>query len=245
MFSFDTRIRYSELNSNLKLPLVSLINLFQDSSIFHSEKIGKGRDFLSQTFHAWIVTRWHIEIYDEVLPYEEVTISTWPTKFDSFFGYRDYTLTSKETGKVKAAATATWVLLDTKNMHPARITSEFYEGYELKEPFIEKFDKRKIMYLNEEYTACDNVHVVRAHIDSNGHVNKGQYLSIAEDILPKNFTYQYVRADYRKSAILGDTLCPKISIQDDKCIVLLTDKDGNVYTVIEFLKNIEKEEYND
>ena len=101
------------------------------------------------------------------------------------------------------------------------------------------------MYLNEEYTDCDNVPVVRAHIDSNGHVNNGQYLSIAEDILPKNFTYQYVRADYRKSAILGDTLCPKISIQDDKCIVLLTDKDGNVYTVIEFLKNIEKEEYND
>ena len=245
MFSFDTRIRYSELNSDLKLPLVSLINLFQDSSTFHSEEIGKGRCFLSQTSHAWIVTRWHIEIYDEVLPYENVTISTWPTKFDSFFGYRDYTLTSKETGKVKAAATAVWVLLDTQNMHPARITSEFYEGYELKEPFIKKIDKKKIMYLNEEYTSCDSVPVVRAHIDSNDHVNNGQYLSIAEDVLPKDFTYKCVRADYRKSAVLGDIIYPKVSIYEDKCIVLLTDDKDNVYTVIEFLKNIEKEEYND
>lgn len=242
MYSFDTRIRYSELNSDLKLPLVSLINLFQDSSIFHSESIGKGRDFLLQTNHAWIVTSWQVEIYDEVLPYEKVTISTWPTKFDSLFGYRDYTLTSKETGKVKAAATAVWALLNIKEMHLSRITPEFYEGYELEEPFNAMPKKKKIIYLNENYTDCDSIPVVRAHIDSNDHVNNGQYLSIAEEVLPADFTYQRIRADYRKSAVLGDIIYPKISVQDNKCIVLLTDKDNNVFTVIEFTKNIEKEE---
>ena len=236
MYSFDTRIRYSELNKELKLPLVSLINLFQDSSTFHSESIGKGIDFMSERNHAWIIISWQIEVYDEVLPYEEVIINTWPTKFDAFFAYRDYTLTSKATGKVKAAATSMWTLLNTQTMHPSRITPEFYEGYVIEEPFNIKFDKKKIMYLNEEYTDCNHVPVVGAHIDSNDHVNNGQYLSIAEEVLPTNFTYHRIRADYRKAAVLGDVIYPKISVHEDKCVVLLKGNDDTIFTVIEFIK---------
>ena len=36
-FSFDSRIRYSEVDSSCRLSLTGLTNYFQDCSVFHSQ----------------------------------------------------------------------------------------------------------------------------------------------------------------------------------------------------------------
>ena len=46
MYSFNERIRYSELGENGELSLVGLLNLFQDCSTFQSEDLGLGIKYL-------------------------------------------------------------------------------------------------------------------------------------------------------------------------------------------------------
>ena len=42
MYAFDSRIRYSETDSEGRLTLNALLNYFQDCSTFHSEDVGLG-----------------------------------------------------------------------------------------------------------------------------------------------------------------------------------------------------------
>ena len=43
MYTFDGRVRYSEVGEDGCMSLESLLNYFQDCSTFHSEDIGLGR----------------------------------------------------------------------------------------------------------------------------------------------------------------------------------------------------------
>lgn len=45
-YSFDSRIRYSEIGEDGRLTLHGILNYFQDCSIFHSELVGRGLDNL-------------------------------------------------------------------------------------------------------------------------------------------------------------------------------------------------------
>ena len=53
-YSFDSRVRYSEIGEDKKLTLNSIINYFQDCSTFHSEAAGVGMDFLADKHQVWV-----------------------------------------------------------------------------------------------------------------------------------------------------------------------------------------------
>ena len=42
MYSFQTRVRFSEVDSELHITLPAILTYFQDCSIFHSDSIGLG-----------------------------------------------------------------------------------------------------------------------------------------------------------------------------------------------------------
>ena len=48
MYSFDSRVRFSEVDETQELRVTSLINFFQDCSTFQSESIGLGIDALKE-----------------------------------------------------------------------------------------------------------------------------------------------------------------------------------------------------
>ena len=62
MYSFNERIRYSELGENGELSLLGLLNLFQDCSTFQSEDLGLGIEYLKGKKEAWWVNSWQIDI---------------------------------------------------------------------------------------------------------------------------------------------------------------------------------------
>ena len=53
IYQFDSRVRYSEVDENRRITLLSILNYFQDCSSFHSEKIGFGIDYLKEKQCAW------------------------------------------------------------------------------------------------------------------------------------------------------------------------------------------------
>ena len=81
MYSFDSRIRYSECDSQARLTLAALMNYFQDASTFQSEILGVGGEYLQENNLVWVLSSWQIVVDRYPRLCEEVEIGTFPYAF--------------------------------------------------------------------------------------------------------------------------------------------------------------------
>lgn len=232
MYSFNGRIRYSEVGQDGRLRTDALINYFQDCSTFQSEDLGRGIFWLQERKRCWIINSWQIKVIRLPELGEDVTVWTWPNTLKGVLGTRSYKMTDNE-GELLAIATSLWTFFDTENYRPAKIHEEIYSAYELEpEPEIE-WQGRKIA-LPENMTRCEAFPVQLCHIDTNRHVNNGQYVLMALAYLPDNFQLSGMRVEYKKSAVYGDIIYPYVYKKEDSVLVLLADAEGSPYAVTEF-----------
>ena len=232
MFCFESKIRYSECDASRKLSPEALLNYFQDCSTFQSETIGAGFDYLLPKNLAWVLASWQIVIHRYPRLMEEVVVGTLPYDFKGFLGSRNYLMKTKE-GELLATANSLWTLLDFSTMKPAIPTAEHLEKYPVEPKLDMEYAGRKIMVGNNG-EKMDPIVVRKQHLDSNNHVNNGQYISIAGDYLPEGFDIYQIRAEYKKQAHLHDVFVPYVVTEDDKIIVSLRDENGAVYMNAEF-----------
>lgn len=233
MYAFDSRIRYSEVGSDLKLRLLSLLDYFQDASTFHSEDLGLGVDYLKGFHEVWLMSYWQIDIERFANLCERVTIGTFPYEFKGCFGFRNF-LMQDENGEMIAKANSLWTLMNMETMSPCRPTQKMMEGYVLEPRLDMEYLPRKIV-LTGEPESMKKVEVTKRHLDSNMHVNNGQYVAIACDYLPEDFGVKRMRASYHKSAVLGDEIYPKVYHMEDGSIgVALCTEDGEEYVRVVF-----------
>lgn len=234
MYTFKSRIRYSEIDSNNKLDLTSLVNYFQDCSTFHSEELDEGILKLQKLNRAWILSNWQIIINNLPSLGDEVIIGTWPYDFKGFFGLRNFILKDTK-GNVLAVANSLWVYMDTKTNRPTRFDLD-NTNYIL-EPRFEGIDysARKIE-VPTLWKEDRKILVTKSLIDTNQHVNNANYIKLAMEFLPKSKNIKEIRAEYKKPALLNDVIIPKITTISNKTTVNLTDNDNKTYAVIEFIK---------
>ena len=90
IYQFDSRVRYSEVDENRRITLLSILNYFQDCSSFHSEKIGVGIDYLKEKQCAWVLSSWQIVLGELPVFGQEITVQTWPYSFKGFLGERNF-----------------------------------------------------------------------------------------------------------------------------------------------------------
>ena len=72
------------------------------------------------------------------------------------------------------------------------------------------------------------------HLDTNHHVNNGQYVAVAMDFLPEHTFIRQMRAEYKKQAMLHDVIIVIAYEQEGCYTVALCDEDENPYAVVEF-----------
>ncbi|MCL2718904.1 MAG: thioesterase [Lachnospiraceae bacterium] len=239
MYTYKNRIRYSEIDKNGKLSLISLLNYFQDCSTFHSEDLGLGYQYLIKQDLLWVLSAWQIVVFRYPELCENIIVGTAPYEFRSVIGYRNFLMTTEESEQL-ACANSIWTLLDTKKGRPAKPTAEMINGYQLAEKLPMDYADRKIAVPGDG-TMLSPIEVKPHHLDTNNHVNNGQYISIAMDLLAdSNVTAEIsqLRAEYRKSAVLGDIMYPKLIKAANTEIISLQDTDGNPYCVAEMTRRI-------
>ena len=234
MFEFDSRIRYSEVDGAGNLTVPSLLDYFQDASVFHSESLGLGVDHLMKEQIAWVLYSWQIEIKRMPKLYEKVRVQTWPHGFKSFFGYRNFAIRD-EKGELLAYANSTWVLMNMASGRPTKIPEDMLAAYALEEPLPMGEGIRK-MAVPDTYEEEASMVVPKYFIDTNGHMNNGKYVLAAMEYVPENFNIGEIRAEYKKSAMCGDVILPRITREEQKIIVNLAAEDGRTYAVVEFLE---------
>lgn len=236
MYSFNSRIRYSETDSEGKLTIASLLNYFQDCSTFHSEDIGLGIDYLKEKHMVWVLSSWQIvaERYPGLC--ERVEIGTFPYEFKGFLGSRNFFMRTED-GEYLAKANSLWSLLDTDTMKPAMVPEEMAKGYLLEQKLDMEYAPRKIV-IPEVGSRREEIIVRKHHLDTNNHVNNGQYVDMALECIPQNFQIRQLRAEYKKQAFLEDVICPWVAETEGGYVIALRDGEGVSYANVELLGSL-------
>lgn len=230
-YTIEGRIRYSEIDHHGSITLPGIINYFQDCSTFQSEDIGVGMSVLKERQKAWILSYWQVIIDRYPMLGEHITVSTFATEFKGLFGNRNFVMKDKE-GRQIACANSLWVFMDVKNGRPARPGTEDIAPYGTEKPLDMPYEGRKIL-LPETLTDREAFPVRKYHIDTNEHVNNCQYVQMAMEMLPKDRQVHQLRVDYKKSAVLGDIIYPKLAQEPDRTVITLCDEAGSAYAVLE------------
>ena len=234
MYSFTSHIRFSETDPNKTLTLGSLINYFQDCTIFHSEFLHAGFEYLEPRHRCWVLSSWQVVIHRLPRFGETVLVGTWPYGFGPLSGDRNFVL-QNEAGENLVVANSFWVFTDTETGRPAKLDPDYVAMYPIEPPLTMEYASRKIA-LPAEYTEEAPFFVTKHHLDTNHHVNNAQYIRRAEDFLPAGFEVGEFRAEYKKSAKLQDKIHPLVSVTDSACTIVLADETHKPYTTVQFIR---------
>ena len=231
MYTFESRVRYSEVGEDGRMTLQSLLDYFQDCSTFHSEDIGLGVDYFKQIHQVWLLSAWQICVNRYPNVCEKIVIGTAPYEFRGFVGCRNFEMKTTE-GEVLAYANSIWSLMDTNKMVPAKPNEKMLAGYVLEDKYPMDYAPRKIAVpadgrREEPFTVKSH------HLDTTHHVNNGQYVRMAMDYVPEKFEVRQLRVEYKKQAVLGDEINPVVCSTDEAYVISLNKEDGKPYCIVE------------
>ncbi|MFV0361759.1 MAG: acyl-[acyl-carrier-protein] thioesterase [Suipraeoptans sp.] len=230
-YKFNSKVRYSEVDTDNRLSIAGIVNYFQDCSTFQSEAIGSGVEYANQIKKGWILSSWQIIINERPVLGTEIQISTWAIKFKGLYGYRNFVLEDAD-GKVLAYAYSIWVYMDLEKKRPIRVSEDIVKGYGTDEPIEMEYAPRKIE-IPDGFAAGDKFLVRKYQIDTNNHVNNSEYITIALEALKEKPNVKELRVEYRHSAIYGDCLYSAIAQEKDSTYIELKSKDEDIYAIIE------------
>ena len=231
MYTFDSRIRYSETDETGALSLLGVINYLQDCSTFQSEDIGLGVEYLEEKKRAWLLSSWRIVIDRYPVLGERIKIGTWATSSKGIYGYRDFVIMDL-VGNYLVRAESIWFFCDTEKMVPVRVMPEDEAAYGNEEALDLGKAPRKIL-IPEEYEEGIPVTIAAHHLDTNHHVNNAQYVDIAREAVPCTKMVKGIRADYKKAAVLGEVLVPRVTkTGEEEWTVVLADEAGEIRAVV-------------
>ena len=131
-----------------------------------------------------------------------------------------------------AYANSLWSFLDTDTGLPTRVPADIEQAYVLEEKLDMKYASRKVP-MPKNGGMKKPFAVQKHHLDTNHHVNNGQYIQMAREYVPEDFPIHQMRAEYKKSALLGDMIYPVVALEDERYTVGLCDELGRPYAVIE------------
>lgn len=235
MYSYDFRVGFSQTDNNRMMTVPAIIDAFQDCSCFHSDDLGVGFDYLIPKSLVWIINYWEVDIIRRPCYGQKLTVGTFPYDFKGFFGYRNFCLTDN-VGDYLVKANSLWLLMDWNKMSPSKVTDAMKEAYQLSPKLDMSYSPRKIAIPDVTAVSLEDITIGRHHLDSNGHVNNGQYIKIAMGSIPDCTDYTRLRAEYRDQAHMGDVIHPMLYECDDLTVITLNSDSGTPYTVIELKK---------
>ncbi len=231
MYTFKSRVRFSECDSDGKLTTIGLINYLQDCCTMQAEDLDIGISYLKEQDLGWFITNWDICINDMPSIGEEIYVSTWPYKFSGFIGYRNFKV-ENASGDLLAYADSLWVLMNLKKQAPSRLPDLMKERYTT-DPALETNDmKRKL-----KPTGSDNIalefKVDKMYLDTNFHMNNSYYVQGAMEAAGVK-GYREIIVEYKKSAQYQDCVKCAVGQIDGGTQVDMLNGAGDIYAIVQF-----------
>lgn len=231
MYTFESRVRFSETDEEEKLSLEGVLNYLQDCCVFHSQDAGVGNAWQRERDKVWMLASWQIIIDERPALFEKITIGTQPYEFSGLYGKRNHWIWGSD-GRVCVKAASHWCIVSPTTGKVARITDEDKAAYDVAPPMEMDYAPRKILLLRGGERR-DAFRVGRRDLDSNHHVNNARYVLMAMDYLPDGLKPAQVRAEYRAQATLGSLIIPVVTSENGVFTVSLEGEDGAPYAIVE------------
>lgn len=234
MYEYKDRVSYSRIGTDGRMKVYAVVNALQDCCLFHSEEVGLSCMDLREDSHAWLVSSWDIVFKKRPLMGEEFVIRTWPYRFRGIFGMRNFLMESMD-GEILCYADSQWFYFDHQSGKPIRPGKDEVEPFGMEEPYPMEYKSRKLMYpgdleLAGTYQVCEN------HMDTNWHVNNGEYVRIAANYLPDGYQVNELRVEYRLAAKLGDEIQILTKQEGENYYVVMTDAERSPYVILCFMQ---------
>lgn len=236
IFTYNSKVRYSDVGIDNKLTLKALTNILQEGAISHSNTVGFGINNANNTHLAWLLLNWKVKMFMHPHCDEELTVKTWPRVFDKLYSFRDFEVYDKENNLV-AIASSKWFPVDTETKRIKKITPEISEPYGepitksvFENPFKEKLTVPEDLRLNFSYTTQ------RRDIDTNGHVNNLNYIDFALETLDENIfnnnSFDNLEITFKKEIKLKENIKCYYSFENNKHIITIKSEDNLVVHAI-------------
>ena len=233
MYTLHDRVSYSRIDVDRKIGVESIVNAMQDTALFHSEDIGRSAAFLAERHRAWLVSAWHIVFVRRPDMGEYFDVHTWAYKFSGIFGQRNFLMETPD-HEVLAYADSRWFYFDSESGKPTRIDKEESEGYGTEPPYDMDYSvSRKVDY-PEGLDESGSIYVNASLLDSNKHMNNGQYIRLAVGYLPMGYDVAELRAEYRNAAHYQDIMRVLSGERDGCFYVVFVNDEGVPYFISEF-----------
>ncbi|MGN0151721.1 MAG: acyl-[acyl-carrier-protein] thioesterase [Wujia sp.] len=204
MYSYNDRVSYSRIDKDGKLSIANTINAMQDACMFHNSAVGHSALELLKKERAWMVSSWHVIFDRRPSLDEEFSVDAWIYQMRGTFAGWNYVLKDTD-GTPLSYADAKWFYANPFTGKPARIDEEERNAYEQAPAFEMDYTSRKI-FMPDDMTYRYAIEVSPNYLDTNHHINNGQYIRLATDTLPMDCDVTELRAEYRMAARYGDTL---------------------------------------
>ena len=227
-YSFESRVRFSEIGEKGCLTLPGVLDYFQDCCTFESEQTGLGMEVLKAQKRAWVLSAWQVIVKRYPKLGENINVTTIP------YGFRNFILETVD-GERLAWANSYWSFINTETGLPEKLTAADTDPYDLGEKMEMDYAPRKIA-LPKERKPQESFAVQKHHLDTNHHVNNCQYIRMAADFLPEDFAVHQLRVEYKRQAVLGNAIIPEVYMEANKATVVLNAEDQEPYAVVEFTK---------
>lgn len=238
-YSFESPVRFSEVDENAVMTIPALVNYFQDAASLQSEALGIGTEYLAKQGRGWLLLSWQIVIDHLPEIARRVRSTTWGYSFRQMMANRNFTLTGEE-GELYAYANSQWMLFDFRKMRPVAVPEEEQRLYDPEEKLEMHYDPGKIRPEKEaQVIRHEPFRVDLHHLDTNHHMNNGQYIKMAMSMVPGVTRIREMRAQYRKQALLGDEIIPTVYSMPQKAVISLDDSEGSPYCVVELTEREE------
>jgi len=159
----------------------SLMNYMQDASGLHAKQWGVSVFDLFVEGKTWVISRYHLQIFNRPSIGKEITIKTWPSFVQKSFALREFEALAPG-GQFIAKATISVAMIDLKTKKPVAIGDNLPQEYltarrAIDEEFV---TLPKVSCLTKEV----QLPVMIRDLDANGHVNHVVYAQWALESVP-------------------------------------------------------------
>ena len=207
-----------------------MLRILQEAAAIASDDCGYGMKDVPRTGVCWLLSSWRVELLARPAWRSHLTVRTWPRSLDGFLSDRDFLVYYGEA--LAAKATSRWLLMNAATGRIARITEKIRGAYALDSRALYDTPVPSNGRTPAGTPAAFSTVAGRRDIDTNHHVNNAQYVELAREVLPEEIRVKELRAEYKKAAVLGDKVCPRVTADGGSYTVALCSEKGSPYAVI-------------
>ena len=176
----DEYFIYSFLcNNRANLRISGIAQLLQESAWLHAESCNAGYQSLIKEGLIWVLSALKIKIYETPSWGESLKLNTWGRGYENLFAYRDFEIFDSVTNNIRIHASSAWLLVDSVNHRPKRITPDLQRITALNKSW-DTVNPGKFRS-PESYEYQRNLRVLHSDIDVYDHVNNTRYIQWCVD----------------------------------------------------------------